>query len=366
MSAEIECRSGLTITSTDTHNAAFVISSGAILGVGASFLWVAQGAIMTTYVPEHQKGRSIAVFWIVFNLGGSVGSFVSLGVNYHSKAGTVTNSTYIAFLVIMVFGWALSFLICRPSQVNMSQIQVEEGRATIRSTVALWRKTILQWRVLCMLPMFFCANVFYSYQQNTVNGKTFTLRARSLNGALYWFAQIFGGLAIGLILDLPNVSRPMRAKIGWCILFVFGMANWGGGYAFQKWENKRLALGLKQDIDFTDSKIYVGPMFLYFFYGMFDALWQGYCYWIIGATSNNTAVAAVLVGAYKTFQATGGAMAWRINALKTAYMSELGMNWGLSMGALVIAIPMVWTVSTTNVDKVESVEGNVEKVHESV
>ena len=43
-----------------TQNGAFVIASGAILGVGASFLWVSQGAIMTTYVHESQKGRAIA------------------------------------------------------------------------------------------------------------------------------------------------------------------------------------------------------------------------------------------------------------------------------------------------------------------
>lgn len=228
---------------------------------------------MTTYVPEHQKGRSIAVFWVIFNLGGSVGSFVSLGLNYNSTAGTVGDSTYIAFLVIMAFGWALSFLICRPSQVNMSQIAVEEERPTLKSTIQMWTKTVIQFRVLCMLPLFFCANVFYSYQQNTINGKTFTLRARSLNGALYWFAQIFGGLLIGFVLDMPRVSRPMRAKIGWAILFVYGMVLWGGSYAFQKWENRRLDAGLIQDIDFTDHNIYIGPMFLYIFSGGFDALW---------------------------------------------------------------------------------------------
>lgn len=320
-----------------------------------------EGAVMTTYVPEHQKGRSIAVFWIIFNLGGSVGSFVSLGLNYHSKTGTVSNSTYIALMVIMAFGWLLSVLICKPSQVRMPQLEIEEEKATIKSTINLWAKTIIQWRVACMLPMFFCANVFYSYQQNTVNGKTFTLRARSLNGALYWFAQIFGGLIIGLVLDMPKVSRPMRAKIGWAILFVTGMVIWGGGYAFQIWENARLAKGLVQDIDFTQSRIYVGPMFLYIFYGMYDALWQGYCYWIIGATSNSTAVAAVLVGAYKTFQATGGAMAWRINALKVASLSQLGMNWGLSIGALIIAIPMVWTVSTTNMHTEEAVDEKLDE-----
>lgn len=83
-----------------------------------------------------------------------------------------------------------------------------------------------------MLPMFFCANVFYSYQQNVLNGETFDLRTRSLNGALYWLAQMFGGLAIGMVLDM-RVSRPLRAKIGWVVLFVVGFVVWGGGYAFQ-------------------------------------------------------------------------------------------------------------------------------------
>lgn len=40
-------------------------------------------------------------------------------------------------------------------------------------------------------------------------------------------------------------------------------------------------------------------------------------------------------------------MAWRINALKVAPMSQLAMNWGLSMGALLIVLPTVWTVSAT-------------------
>lgn len=56
---------------------------------------------MTTYVPEAQNGQAIALFWVVFKLGGSVGSFVSFGLNYHSAQGAVTNSTYIAFIVIM-------------------------------------------------------------------------------------------------------------------------------------------------------------------------------------------------------------------------------------------------------------------------
>jgi hypothetical protein len=321
------------------------------LGVGASLLWVVQGAIMTTYVDESQKGRAIAVFWIIFNLGGGVGSLASFGLNFHSKSGTVSDSTYIALMVIMLVGWVLGLFICSPSRIKLAQLHaaIETEKRTLKATLMQAVQTVCTWRVACMIPLFFCANVFYSYQQNDVNGLTFNIRTRSLNGAFYWMAQMLGGLLIGIILDLPFLGRPMRAKVGWAVLFVTGMAIWGGGYAFQKWEDRRQAAGLKQDIDYMQGSLSTGPIFLYIFYGAYDSLWQGFCYWLIGTESNSTARAAVLVGAYKTFQATGGAMAWRINALKVAPMTQFAMNWGLSMGALVLVLPTVWTVTQTTV-----------------
>ena len=311
-------------------------------------------------VPESQKGRAIAVFWIIFNLGGGIGSMASFGLNYHSKSGTVTNSTYIALMVVMAFGWLLGVFICSPSQVRVPTVRLamEDTPRNLRTTVRLVVDTMLDWRVMLMLPLFFCANVFYSYQQNDVNGLTFDIWTRSLNGALYWFAQMAGGLLMGVLLDLPPVSRPMRARLGWVLLFVTGMAIWGGGQAFQRWEDRRQAAGLKQDIDFTTGRVATGPMFLYMFYGCYDALWQGYAYWLMGAYSNNPAVVAVLVGAYKTFQAAGGAMAWRLNALGMSSMTQFTLDWGLCMAALVVVIPSMWIVSETNgeVDEAAVVE----------
>ncbi|KAI5460817.1 putative MFS transporter [Mariannaea sp. PMI_226] len=339
--------SGSLLNFNHHDNGAFVIASGAILGIGASFLWIVQGAMMTTYVVESQKGRAIAAFWIIFNLGGGIGSLAAFGLNFHSTSGTVSDSTYIALMVIMLFGWLLGVFICNPKRVRLAQLHAatETEKTTIKGNLEMALKTILKWRVACMLPLFFCANLFYSYQQNNVNGMTFNIRSRSLNGALYWMAQMLGGLIIGALLDLPFLKRPARARLGWAFLLITGMAIWGGGYAFQKWEDVRLAKGLKQDLDYTQGSVSTGPIFLYIFYGAYDALWQGFCYWLIGTESNSTGRAAVLVGAYKTFQATGGAMAWRINALKVSPMHQLAMNWGLSMGALLIVLPTVWTVS---------------------
>ncbi|OAQ66371.1 MFS transporter [Pochonia chlamydosporia 170] len=341
--------SGSLLSFNHSKNGGFVIGAGAVLGVGASFIWIVQGAIMTTYVEESQKGRAIAVFWIVFNLGGGIGSLASFGLNYNSKSGTVSDSTYIALMVIMLFGWLLGVFICSPSRIRLAQLHkaVEVEKHTLKGSFMTAVKTIAKWRVLCMLPLFFSANVFYSYQQNQVNGETFNIRTRSLNGALYWIAQMLGGLLIGLILDLPWFDRTTRAKLGWATVFVTGMVIWGGGYQFQKWQDARRASGHHQDVDYKDGSISTGPIFLYIFYGAYDALWQGFAYWLIGTESNSSARAAVLVGAYKSLQAAGGAMAWRINAQKVAPMSQFGMNWGMCIGSLVIVLPTVWTVSKT-------------------
>lgn len=337
-------------------NGAFVIASGAILGVGASFIWVVQGAIMTTYVEESQKGRAIATFWVIFNLGGGIGAIVSFGLNYNSTDGTVTDSTYIALLAIMAFGWLLGVFLCSPSRIRLAQLHraVETEKQSIKGSIRIAVSTLFRWRVACMIPLFFSANVFYSYQQNNVNGLTFNIRTRSLNSALYWIAQMLGGMLMGFLLDLPWFERPGRARLGWGFLMVTGMAIWGGGYAFELWQEERMSHGLKQDIDYKQGSISTGPMILYIFYGAYDALWQGFAYWLIGSESNSAGRAAVLVGAYKTFQATGGAMAWRVNAVGTSGRAQLGMNWGLCIGSLVIALPAVLTVSKTTTAEEEA------------
>ncbi|GJN71051.1 MFS transporter [Purpureocillium lilacinum] len=334
-----------------THNGPFVIAAGALLGVGAAFFWVAQGTVMVTYTNDGTRGRAIGLFWVVFNLGGAIGSLISFGLNFHSASGTVTDSTYIAYIVVMLFGWALSALVCSTESLSAkytgSRIARESKAITwanLRESAVQTAKIVFDWRIMCLYPMFFNANVFYSYQQNNVNGQTFNLRTRSLNGALYWIAQMFGGLLMGLVLDYGRLGRKARALAGWAVLFVTGMAIWGGGYKFQLWNDQRLRQGHKQDIDYTDGSVFLGPMFLYFFYGAYDSFWQAYCYWIIGAQSHSPVVNAVVVGTYSALKPAGGSMAWRVNAEGYSAMTQFAMNWGLSIGSLLVAIPTVLTL----------------------
>jgi len=60
-----------------TENYGYSVFSGFLLGGCAGILWCAQGSIMMSYPAEKDKGRYISWFWIIFNLGGVIGSLVS-------------------------------------------------------------------------------------------------------------------------------------------------------------------------------------------------------------------------------------------------------------------------------------------------
>ena len=92
-------------------NSGFVTFAGAFLGLCAGLLWSAQGAIMLSYPPEQSKGKYISWFWMIFNLGGVIGSLVPLGQNINSTAGAVNDGTYIGFMVLTLIGTVLALFL---------------------------------------------------------------------------------------------------------------------------------------------------------------------------------------------------------------------------------------------------------------
>jgi hypothetical protein len=45
---------------------------------------------MLAYPTEGDKAKYIAIFWVIFNLGGVVGAAAAFGQNYHSTVRHVT------------------------------------------------------------------------------------------------------------------------------------------------------------------------------------------------------------------------------------------------------------------------------------
>lgn len=284
-----------------TQNHGFVVFAGALLGVCAGLLWTAQGAVMMSYPPENEKGRYISWFWIIFNLGAVIGALIPLAENINSTSGAVSDGTYAALIVLMFAGAVLALFLCDAGAVvreDGSRVIMKKNPSWSSEFKGLWDTIRDQKWIVLLFPMFFTSNIFVTYQTNGMNLMHFNVRTRALNNVLYWLAQIIGALVFGYALDYGKIRRSVRAKASYITLFVLTFVVWGGGYAWQRKQLPRQEA--KQAIDWTDGgELYIGPMFLYFFYGFFDAAWQTCIYWYMGALSNSSRKAANLAGFYK-------------------------------------------------------------------
>jgi len=263
----------------------FTIAAGAILGICAGLLWTAQGVLMLAYSTEATKGRYIAIFWAIFNLGAVIGAAVPLGQQVKQIADTsVGNEIYIAFVVITALGGAATFALAKPSTIRRadgSQAVVPVNQSWLNEFINVGRALVSDPAILFLFPFFGASNFFYTWQFSFYNLVLFNPRTRSLNNLLYWSSQILGAGLMGWFLDSPKLGRKLRAKIGWAILFVIIVATWGGNYAFQKGLNRvntdKDYLPAHHKIDWTESK-YGGACFLYIMNGITDAAWQTYSY----------------------------------------------------------------------------------------
>jgi len=190
--------------------------------------------------------------------------------------------------------------------------------------------------------MFLASNWFYTYQFNDFNLARFNVRTRSLNNVIYWTMQILGSFMFGFALDWERFSRPLRARVGWVMLFLLTLAIWGGGLKYQiGFTRADVPATADERLDWTSAGY--GKLFaLYIFWGFYDAAFQTTVYWFMGALTNNSRKLAIYAGFYKSIQSAGAAIVWRLDSLAVSYMTMFGVAWGLLLGGLVFALPVVW------------------------
>ncbi|KXN67650.1 MFS general substrate transporter [Conidiobolus coronatus NRRL 28638] len=324
----------------------FVIIAGAVLGIGAGLLWSAQGALMMAYPTQNEKGKFISIFWVIFNLGGVLGGLISFGINYKNPSPTVTDGTYIAFIVIMAFGAGIGLVMAPIEKVVKSDgtgITVNKAPA-VKGEIVGVLKVFTEWRMIVLLPLFFVSNFFYTYQFNSYNGTTFTIRTRGLNNVVYWGSQMVGSVLLGFLLDTPRLTRKMRGIISFIIVVAIMTSVWIGGYFTQVIRTEEGVLPEADRVDFSSSNY--GPLLvMYLCYGLSDAMIQSWSYWIMGTMSNDAATLSRYAGFYKGVQSIGAAVAWAIDSNGTvSQMTQLITNWALFSAAVIPAIFMTFTI----------------------
>ncbi|TAQ91031.1 hypothetical protein B7494_g640 [Chlorociboria aeruginascens] len=374
----------LLVSVHSSHVAGFNIFSGVLLGICAGLLWTAQGTIMISYPGEGQKGRYFGWFWGIFNMGGVVGALIPLGQNINVKTNsTVTDGTYIGFIVLMFCGAVLAVTLCNANDIirpDGTRVVLMKNPSWKSEFIGLYETIKFEPYIILLFPMFWSSNWFYTYQQNAINGAYFDTRTKALNDVLYWGSQIVGAFLFGYALDIESVRRSVRAKAALGFLFALTMVVYGGGYAFAKTYTRASTNPKTSDFVPKDwqSSGYIGPMFLYIFYGFFDSAWQATIYWyslpsplysvlesnkmhrFMGALSNSGRRSANIVGFYKGLQSAAAAVMWSLDSHKLAYMSEFASNWGLLAGSLVVAAPVIFLKIKDHVTVEEDLAGTDE------
>lgn len=176
-------------------------------------------------------------------------------------------------MVLTFIGFLLAWTL-----VDAQKVLRSDGSKVVLMKHPSWKSEIMglyevfltdPW-VVFLFPMFLASNWFYSYHFNGVNGAKFNVRTRALNGVLYWLSQMIGAFVFGYSLDSKSIRRSIRAKAALIALFAITLAIWGGGYKWQTgYTRAETSPKTYVKLDWT-SKGYVGPMFLYMFYGFYD------------------------------------------------------------------------------------------------
>lgn len=140
-----------------------------------------------------------------------------------------------AFLVIILFGVASSFLVLPPNLVVRSDgtIVKLDTSTRVRRELAGMLRLLKDWRVLALFPMFFASNFCYAYL-GSLNATVFDSPTRALNSALEGAGSIIGALAIGFfVLDAKWLARRRRGYLGLAVLSAMTVIVWSIGLAWQ-------------------------------------------------------------------------------------------------------------------------------------
>ncbi|ORY47017.1 MFS general substrate transporter [Rhizoclosmatium globosum] len=323
----------------DSANA-FSIFSGAYIGLCAGLLWAAQGQICLTYPTESQKGTFFATFWVIFNLGAVLGNTVGtiLAWSAGPNGYAMNDAMYLVFIILMASGSVVAMLIQPPGTIiREDQTQVETPPTNVLREFVEILKLFSNPAMLTILIPCMSSGWYYTYEFGPF-GDFFTGRSAGLKAIFYWLAQAAGAWVLGkMFLDNTKYPRTTRAWTGCLIMVISTFAFFGGGAAFQYVSSNDSSF-TKIDAGENFGR-FVGPWLLYICYGLYDAFFQTYVNYLIGAISNDSETLSRYAGFYKGTQSAAGGISWALNGF--AFTKEKGNALSSTTQFWVMVIPCI-------------------------
>lgn len=136
----------------------YVMLGAALCGIGASMFWSSEATIAVGYPSESQRGRMVAIWMGLRNLGPLIGGSISLSLNVGgSKAGKVSYETYLVLIGIQCAGLPLALLLSPPDKVKRpdgTKIPHLKNRTTFKTEAAQIWSIIRSKQVALLVPIF--------------------------------------------------------------------------------------------------------------------------------------------------------------------------------------------------------------------
>ncbi|KAK2075241.1 hypothetical protein P8C59_009384 [Phyllachora maydis] len=366
-----------------------LMPAASIQGMTNAVQWAAQGSMMLTYPAPSQTAKYTSMNFAIFNMGAMTGSVVVMLQNMHSTTVEVNMATYIAYTGVMALAMPLSMLILDPEQVTgihgaqgdklsrdkaspptspdpsecsgststwTSASSASTAEAPVSLATHLGRflhRLKTDSYILVLFPLMFASNYIQPYYFNDVNMLHFSVRTRALNVIIYYAAGIPALYLVGALLNntsgLPGLStRRARAVLGLAFaVAVFSTvlgaaAHWQAGAAA-----RAAAAGTGPLLDFADGaggpRGYLPAGLLFLGFGASQFVFWNSIYWFLGtlAAASETAQVADFAGFLKSLQSFGAAAAWAVSAAGPGSGVDLGLVWGIVVGSLAVAAPVL-------------------------
>lgn len=197
--------------------------------MGAALFWSSEGAIAVGYPSESQRGRLLAVWLAMRNVGPLITGIITLVLNTSgAQTGKVAYKTYYTLIVIQCLGVPASLLISKPDKVirpDSTRIPyLKKDRTSAKKELRHIWDTLRTPHFSLLIPIFITGVWGQTYQSNFVTA-VLSVRSRALVGLLTSIVSILADISFGVVADAKWLgSQARRARCVW-LAFALGITG---------------------------------------------------------------------------------------------------------------------------------------------
>ncbi|KAH6659123.1 major facilitator superfamily domain-containing protein [Truncatella angustata] len=328
----------------------FMLLGAGLCGIGASLLWASEAAIAVGYPEDAKRGKYIAIWMGIRQLGPLIGGSISLAINVNTRStGKVSYNTYLGLIAISALGAPFALLLSQPQKVVRSdgtKVQYLKQTSLAVEARAIWRQLKSPY-LLLLVPVFLAGQFGVTYQSNYLT-TYFTVRSRALASFLTAVVGFGANLLTGLLLDLPRVSQAAKSRAVYIGVAVLITACWIWNAIVQ------VALVSRPDTTFDiGGGPFAGSAFaVYVFFRFFYEALQTYLYWLMGEVGNNLenegqrhGDIARTTGILRSWESIGSTIAYVVGATHWSNLNQMILGfvlWFVTIPPTLVALYGRW------------------------